>query len=108
MALPVCGTVEALAAPDPLITYPGSAVGRGGRCPGEHVGGPVDREPKAILRSCGSNTEFETFPRSSSPFSLSGFAITRSDLSPVSFSGSNDRFLDALYVGQALTTDRAQ
>ena len=27
------------------------------------------------------------------------------DLSPVNFSGSTDRFLDALYVGQALTTD---
>lgn len=28
------------------------------------------------------------------------------DLSPVNFSGSTDRFLDALYIGQALTTDR--
>ena len=27
------------------------------------------------------------------------------DLSPVNFSGSTDRFLDALFVGQALTTD---
>ncbi len=27
------------------------------------------------------------------------------DLSPVDFSGATDRFLDALYIGQALTTD---
>lgn len=30
------------------------------------------------------------------------------DLSPVNFSGATDRFLDALYVGQALTTRTAQ
>lgn len=30
------------------------------------------------------------------------------DLSPVNFSGSTDRFLDALYVGQAVTTDPRQ
>ena len=30
------------------------------------------------------------------------------DLSPVNFSGSQDRFLDALFVGQAMTTDQAQ
>jgi len=30
------------------------------------------------------------------------------DLSPVNFSGSTDRFLDALYVAQAMTTDQRQ
>jgi peptide/nickel transport system substrate-binding protein len=30
------------------------------------------------------------------------------DLSPVNFSGSTDRLLDALYVGQAMTTDQRQ
>lgn len=30
------------------------------------------------------------------------------DLSPVNFAGSTDRFLDALYVGQAMTTDPRQ
>ena len=30
------------------------------------------------------------------------------DLSPVNFSGSQDRFLDALFVGQAMTTDQTQ
>ena len=30
------------------------------------------------------------------------------DLSPVNYSGSTDRFLDALYVGQAVTTDPRQ
>src|SRR5947208_5307288 len=30
------------------------------------------------------------------------------DLSPVNFSGSTDRFLDALYVAQAMTTDPRQ
>jgi peptide/nickel transport system substrate-binding protein len=30
------------------------------------------------------------------------------DLSPVNFSGSTDRLLDALYVGQAMTTDQQQ
>jgi peptide/nickel transport system substrate-binding protein len=30
------------------------------------------------------------------------------DLSPVNFAGSTDRFLDALYVGQAMTTDTRQ
>jgi peptide/nickel transport system substrate-binding protein len=30
------------------------------------------------------------------------------DLSPVNFSGATDRFLDALYIGQAMTTDPAE
>jgi peptide/nickel transport system substrate-binding protein len=30
------------------------------------------------------------------------------DLSPVDYSGSTDRFLDALFIGQAVTTDRIQ
>ena len=30
------------------------------------------------------------------------------DLSPVNYSGSRDRFLDALFVGQAMTTDQQQ
>jgi peptide/nickel transport system substrate-binding protein len=30
------------------------------------------------------------------------------DLSPVDFSGATDRFLDALFIGQAVTTDRLQ
>ncbi len=30
------------------------------------------------------------------------------DLSPVNFSGSKDRFLDALFIGQAMTTDQRQ
>jgi peptide/nickel transport system substrate-binding protein len=30
------------------------------------------------------------------------------DLSPVNFAGSTDRFLDALYVAQAMTTDQRQ
>jgi peptide/nickel transport system substrate-binding protein len=30
------------------------------------------------------------------------------DLSPVNYSGSNDRFLDALFVGQAMTNNQAQ
>jgi peptide/nickel transport system substrate-binding protein len=31
-----------------------------------------------------------------------------SDLSPVNYSGSTDRFLDALYIGQAINTDPRQ
>jgi peptide/nickel transport system substrate-binding protein len=30
------------------------------------------------------------------------------DLSPVNYSGSTDRFLDALYIGQAMTAEQAQ
>jgi peptide/nickel transport system substrate-binding protein len=30
------------------------------------------------------------------------------DLSPANYSGSRDSFLDALYIGQAITTDRAR
>jgi peptide/nickel transport system substrate-binding protein len=30
------------------------------------------------------------------------------DLSPINFSGSQDRFLDALYIGQAMTTDQRE
>ena len=30
------------------------------------------------------------------------------DLSPINHSGSTDRFLDALYIGQALSTDPRQ
>jgi peptide/nickel transport system substrate-binding protein len=30
------------------------------------------------------------------------------DLSPVNYSGSKDRFLDALFIGQAMTTDQGQ
>jgi peptide/nickel transport system substrate-binding protein len=30
------------------------------------------------------------------------------DLSPVDFSGATDRFLDALFIGQAMTTDRLE
>src|SRR5204863_156025 len=39
------------------------------------------------------------------------FQLTKyvsNDLSPVNFSGSTDRFLDALYVAQAMTTDPRQ
>lgn len=31
--------------------------------------------------------------------------MSRTDLSPVNFAGSTDRFLDALFVAQAMTTD---
>jgi len=34
--------------------------------------------------------------------------LVSTDLSPVNYSGSTDRFLDALYVGQAVTTDPRQ
>jgi peptide/nickel transport system substrate-binding protein len=30
------------------------------------------------------------------------------DLSPINFSGSQDRFLDALYIGQAMTADQRE
>ena len=30
------------------------------------------------------------------------------DLSPVNYSGSTDRFLDALFIGQAMTVDQRQ